>query len=63
MSTQAPDLARPAGANLKRSSVRAIAVFFMIYILASGGSFGIEDMVSSSGPGLTLLMLVLLPIF
>ena len=29
----------------------------------SGGSFGIEDMVSSSGPGLTLLLLILLPIF
>jgi amino acid transporter len=40
-----------------------ITIFFMIYILVSGGSFGIEDMVSSSGPGLTLLLLVLLPIF
>ncbi len=63
MSTQAPDLARPAGANLKRSSVRVITVFFMIYILVSGGSFGIEDMVSSSGPGLALIMLILLPVF
>ena len=43
--------------------VRLITVFFMIYILVSGGSFGIEDMVSSSGPGLTLLLLVLLPVF
>jgi len=40
-----------------------VTVFFMIYILVSGGSFGIEDMVSSSGPGLTLLLLILLPIF
>ncbi|GIR71231.1 MAG: hypothetical protein CM15mP74_24820 [Halieaceae bacterium] len=27
----------------------------MIYIFVSGGSFGIEEMVASSGPGLTLL--------
>jgi amino acid transporter len=49
--------------SLKRAQVRVITVFFMIYILVSGGSFGIEDMVSSSGPGLTLLLLILLPVF
>ena len=42
------------GRSLKRSNIRLITVFFMIYILVSGGSFGIEDMVSSSGPGLTM---------
>jgi amino acid transporter len=52
-----------AAAGLKRARVRVITVFFMIYILVSGGSFGIEDMVSSSGPGLTLLLLILLPVF
>ena len=54
---------RTGGPALRRSSVRLITVFFMIYILVSGGSFGIEDMVSSSGPGLTILLLVLLPVF
>ncbi len=54
---------RDAGRDLRRSSVRLITVFFMIYILVSGGSFGIEDMVSSSGPGLTILLLCLLPVF
>lgn len=34
----------------------------MVYILVSGGAFGIEDMVSSAGPGLTLLLLLLLPL-
>ena len=53
----------PAVRSLKRAQVRIVTVFFMIYILVSGGSFGIEDMVSSSGPGLTLLLLILLPIF
>ena len=34
----------------------------MIYIYASAGAFSIEEMVSSSGPGLTILLLILLPI-
>lgn len=33
----------------------------MIYIFVSGGSFGIEEMVSSSGPGLTLILLLAFP--
>jgi amino acid transporter len=49
--------------SLRRARISVITVFFMIYILVSGGSFGIEDMVSSSGPGLTILLLVLLPVF
>ena len=48
--------------HLKRTRVRLFAVFCMIYIFASAGPFGIEEMVSSSGPGLTVLFLVLLPI-
>lgn len=48
--------------HLKRASVRIFSVFCMIYIYASAGAFTIEEMVSSSGPGLTILMLVLLPI-
>jgi amino acid transporter len=27
----------------------------------AGGAFGIEEMISASGPGLTLLMLIVLP--
>jgi amino acid transporter len=55
--------AATATRGLKRSQVRLVTVFFMIYILVSGGSFGIEDMVSSSGPGLTIILLILLPVF
>ena len=49
------------GRSLKRARVRLVTVFFMIYILVSGGSFGIEDMVSWSGPGLTVILLIVLP--
>jgi amino acid transporter len=51
-----------AGTRLKRNEVRVVTAFFMIFILVSGGAFGIEDMVSSSGPGLTILLLLLLPV-
>ena len=46
----------------KRTRVPLLGAFFMIYIFVSGGSFGIEEMVASSGPGLTLLLLLVLPI-
>jgi amino acid transporter len=35
----------------------------MIYCLVAAGAFGIEEMIPVSGPGLTLLMLILFPIF
>lgn len=35
---------------------------FFIYCACAGGAFGIESMISSSGPGLTLVLLVLIPI-
>ena len=54
---------KPTGAHLKRTPLPVVTVFFMVYIFVAGGSFGIEDMVSSSGPGLTLLMLLVLPVF
>jgi amino acid transporter len=55
-STDGPDL------GAKRTRMPLFSAFFMIYIFVSGGSFGIEEMVSSSGPGLTLLLLLFLPI-
>lgn len=50
-------------AGLKRHKIKTSGVVFMIYCLVAAGAFGIEEMVSISGPGLTLLMLVLFPIF
>ena len=47
---------------MKRTRVPLFSAFFMIYIFVSGGSFGIEEMVASSGPGLTLLLLLALPV-
>ena len=60
---QNPRLVSTNPPTVARARVPVFSAFFMIYIFVSGGSFGIEEMVSSSGPGLTLLLLLLLPIF
>lgn len=50
-------------AGLKKHKIKTPGVVFMIYCLVAAGAFGIEEMIPISGPGLTLLMLVLFPIF
>lgn len=50
-------------AGLKVVDMKTSSVVFMIYCLVAAGAFGIEEMISASGPGLTLLMLCLFPIF
>ena len=57
------DLSETSTATAQRTRVPLLSAFFMIYIFVSGGSFGIEEMVASSGPGLTLLLLLALPVF
>jgi amino acid transporter len=49
--------------GLRTVRMRLTTVVAMIFIFVSSGPFGLEDMVSSSGPGLTLLMLLALPLF
>lgn len=36
---------------------------FVMYVYATGGPFGLEDMVTTSGPGLTLLYQLFIPLF
>jgi amino acid transporter len=50
-------------AGLKQHKISTPGVVFMIYCLVAAGAFGIEEMIPISGPGLTLLMLILFPIF
>jgi amino acid transporter len=47
--------------GLKKRKLSVATIVFMIYCLCSGGAFGIEEMVSWAGPGLTLIMLMVLP--
>ena len=48
--------------GLKRQKVGVIGVVGMIYAMTAAGAYGIEDMVSASGPGMTIIMLLVLPL-
>lgn len=53
-------------ANVTRAAVRKAALLpfvFVMYAYATGGPFGLEDMVTTSGPGLTLLYHLFIPLF
>ena len=50
----------------KKSSFRKAGLFYLVFVMFSyttGGPFGLEDMVTTSGPGMTLLYLLILPFF
>lgn len=49
-------------AGLKKYDMKVSGIVFMIYCLVAAGAFGIEEMIPASGPGLTLVMLIIFPI-
>lgn len=54
---------RPDGvAGLKKVRMAPIQIAFMLFCLVAAGAFGIEDMISTSGPGLTIAMLIVFAI-
>jgi hypothetical protein len=48
------------GFSLKKISL--IPLVGIIYFTVSGGAFGLEELVSSTGPGLALLLLIATPL-
>jgi amino acid transporter len=50
-----------AQGGLKKHRVSTSTVVFMIFCLCAAGAYGIEDMIPQAGPGLTLVMLIVLP--
>jgi amino acid transporter len=49
-----------------KPAVRKAGLFFFVWVMFSyctAGPFGLEDMITTSGPGLTLLYLLILPFF
>lgn len=44
--------------GMKKVEMKPIHVAFMLYCLVAAGAFGIEDMIPLSGPGLTIIMLI-----
>ncbi|MDR0520099.1 MAG: APC family permease [Clostridiales Family XIII bacterium] len=51
-----------AGVGLKKTKMGLLTVAFMIFNLCAGGCFGIEEMVSGVGPGMTLALLLVIPV-
>ncbi|MGB8988319.1 MAG: APC family permease [Candidatus Sulfotelmatobacter sp.] len=50
----------------KSSALQKAGLFYLVFVMFSyttGGPFGLEDMVTTSGPGLTLIYLLVLPFF
>jgi hypothetical protein len=52
--------------NGKSSTLKKAGLFYLVFVMFSyttGGPFGLEDMVTTSGPGMTLIYLLVLPFF
>jgi amino acid transporter len=50
----------------KSSPLKKAGLFYLVFVMFSyttGGPFGLEDMVTTSGPGMTLIYLLVLPFF
>lgn len=48
------------------SVLRKASLFYLVFVMFSyttGGPFGLEDMITTSGPGMTLIYLLVLPFF
>ena len=49
-----------------KSTLRKASLFYFVFVMFSyttGGPFGLESMVTTSGPGMTLLYLLIIPFF
>jgi amino acid transporter len=52
--------------NQAKSAVKRAGLFYFVFVMfayTTGGPFGMEEMVTTSGPGLTLVYLLVIPFF
>ncbi len=61
MSQQQTRVAEVGEHGLKKVNLKTSTVVFMIFCLVAAGCFGIEEMIPECGPGLTIIMLCVLP--
>ena len=54
---------KPIGTRPALRKASLLPFVFVMYAYATGGPFGLEDMVATSGPGLTLLYQLFIPFF
>jgi amino acid transporter len=55
-----------ATSTTAKSVIRKAGLFYFVWVMFSyctGGPFGLEDMVTKSGPGMTLIYLLVIPLF
>lgn len=62
MSCNQSEIRADGVAGLKKHKIHPIQVAFLLFCLVAAGAFGIEDMIPTSGPGLTIIMLILFAI-
>ena len=62
MSCNQSEIRADGVAGLKKHKMHPIQVAFLLFCLVAAGAFGIEDMIPTSGPGLTIIMLILFAI-
>src|SRR5450432_1687586 len=53
----------PPGVSATVRKAGLISFVFVMYSYCTGGPFGLEDMVTTSGPGMSLLFLIFVPFF
>jgi len=51
----------PAQHGLKQHDMKTSTVVFMVFCLCAAGAYGIEEMIPQAWPGLTLVILIVLP--
>lgn len=59
-------MSAPTTTSVAKSVLRKAGLFYFVWVMFSyctGGPFGLEDMVTTSGPGMTLLFLLVIPFF
>lgn len=52
---------RGDNSKIVAKDIKLITMIFMIFSFCCGGAFGVEEMISAGGPGLTIILLALLP--
>jgi amino acid transporter len=59
-------VATTATVKSAKSVIRKAGLFYFVWVMFSyctGGPFGLEDMITTSGPGMTLIYLLVIPLF
>ena len=59
MDNQKSNTGQSGVAGLKKHKMKPVQIAFMLFCLVAAGALGIEDIISMSGPGMTIAMLII----